>query len=29
MVILRQSGDASLMYAGYPYDPFAPDKLIH
>ncbi len=23
------SGDASLVYAGYPYDPFALDKSMH
>src|SRR5215213_1887977 len=23
------SGDVSLVYAGYPYDPFAPDKSVH
>jgi len=22
-------GDASLVYAGYPYDPFAPRKPVH
>ncbi len=22
-------GDASLVYAGYPYDPFAPQKPVH
>ena len=27
--LLSSSGDASLLYAGYPYDPFAPDKLTH
>jgi hypothetical protein len=23
------SGDVSLVYAGYPFDPFAPDKSAH
>ena len=23
------SGDVSLVYAGYPFDPFAPDKSIN
>jgi CRP/FNR family transcriptional regulator, cyclic AMP receptor protein len=27
--LLSYSGDASLIYAGYPYDPFAPDKSTH
>jgi len=27
--LLSYSGDASLVYAGYPYDPFRPDKAIH
>ena len=27
--LLTYSGDASLAYAGYPYDPFAPDKSMH
>ena len=26
---LSYSGDASLVYAGYPYDPFRPDKSVH
>ena len=26
---LSYSGDASLVYAGYPYDPFQPDKSVH
>jgi CRP/FNR family transcriptional regulator, cyclic AMP receptor protein len=26
---LAYSGDASLVYAGYPSDPFAPDKSMH
>jgi hypothetical protein len=27
--LLTYSGDASLVYAGYPYDPFRPDKSMH
>ena len=27
--LLSYSGDASLVYAGYPYDPFRPDKSMH
>ena len=27
--VLSYSGDASLVYAGYPTDPFAPDKSMH
>jgi len=27
--LLSYSGDASLVYAGYPTDPFAPDKSMH
>ena len=27
--LLSYSGDASLTYAGYPYDPFAPEKSMH
>ena len=27
--LLSYSGDASLVYAGYPYDPFQPDKSVH
>jgi hypothetical protein len=27
--LLSYSGDASLVYAGYPVDPFAPDKSVH
>ena len=27
--LLSYSGDASLVYAGYPYDPFRPDKSVH
>jgi CRP/FNR family cyclic AMP-dependent transcriptional regulator len=27
--LLSFSGDASLMYAGYPFDPFATDKSTH
>ena len=27
--LLSASGDASLAYAGYPYDPFAPDRSAH
>src|SRR6516225_4629366 len=27
--LLNYSGDASLVYAGYPYDPFRPDKSMH
>jgi CRP/FNR family transcriptional regulator, cyclic AMP receptor protein len=27
--LLSYSGDASLIYAGYPYEPFAPDKSTH
>src|SRR5262245_48911579 len=27
--LLSYSGDASLVYAGYPYDPFRPDKSRH
>jgi CRP/FNR family cyclic AMP-dependent transcriptional regulator len=27
--LLSCSGDASLVYAGYPSDPFAPDKSVH
>jgi CRP-like cAMP-binding protein len=27
--LLSYSGDASLVYAGYPSDPFAPDKSVH
>ena len=26
---LSYSDDASLVYAGYPYDPFRPDKSVH
>ena len=26
---LGYSGDASLVYAGYPFDPFRPDKSVH
>ena len=26
---LAYSGDASLVYAGYPFDPFRPDKSVH
>jgi len=26
---LNYSDDASLVYAGYPYDPFRPDKSVH
>jgi len=26
---LSYSDDASLLYAGYPYDPFRPDKSVH
>jgi hypothetical protein len=26
---LSYSDDASLVYAGYPYDPFRPDKSAH
>ena len=27
--LLGYSADASLVYAGYPYDPFRPDKSVH
>ena len=27
--LLSYSGDASLVYAGYPYDPFRPDRSMH
>ena len=27
--VLSYSDDASLVYAGYPYDPFRPDKSVH
>src|SRR6516164_6948611 len=27
--LLSYSGDASLVYAGYPYDPFRPDQSMH
>ena len=27
--LLSYSGDANLVYAGYPTDPFAPDKSMH
>ena len=27
--LLSHSGDASLVYAGYPSDPFRPDKSVH
>ena len=27
--VLSHSGDASLVYAGYPYDPFRLDKSVH
>ena len=27
--LLSYSGDASLVYGGYPYDPFRPDKSMH
>src|SRR3974390_445153 len=27
--LLSYSGDASLAYAGYPYDPFRPDRSMH
>jgi len=27
--LLSYSGDASLVYAGYPYDPFRPDSSVH
>ena len=27
--LLSYSGDASLVYAGYPYDPFRSDKSAH
>ena len=27
--LLSYSGDASLVYAGYPYDPFRPEKSMH
>jgi len=27
--LLRDSGAPSLVYAGYPSDPFAPDKSVH
>jgi CRP-like cAMP-binding protein len=27
--LLSYTGDASLIYAGYPFDPFAPDKSTH
>jgi hypothetical protein len=26
--LLKYSGSASLAYAGYPYDPFGPDKSM-
>jgi hypothetical protein len=27
--LLSYSGDASLVYAGYLYDPFRPEKSMH
>jgi hypothetical protein len=27
--LLSYSGGANLVYAGYPYDPFQPDKAVH
>jgi CRP-like cAMP-binding protein len=27
--LLSYSGDASLVYAGYPYNPFRPEKSVH